>query len=170
MDLEKLVTQVDENDNVIGLQPKSKFNDGKLIHRSSYLLLLNSKGELLLQKRALSKKWHPGKWTFPVAGTVGDETYEDCIRREIREAFGKVMNFKTLFKYRHFDKVDKAFKMVFLAKAEANEITFNKNYSANHAWIAINELEEEINNSEKYAPPFIAGMKIVFKKNLLKHP
>lgn len=168
MNSEELITQVDERDNVLGLKPKSQFNDGKLIHRSSYLLLLNSKREVLLQQRSQSKKWHPGKWTYPVAGTVANESYMECMKREVKEAFGIDLQFKKLFKYHHFDNIDKAFKMVFIAQAERNEISLNDAYAQNHAWIPLKQLKEEIKiNPGKYAPPFIAGMKLILSKNLL---
>ena len=169
--LEELLTQVDEKDNVIGARPRNEFDDGKLIHRSSYLLLLNSQDEILLQQRPLSKKWHPDKWTFSVTGSVlANETYRECIQREIKKAFEKEMDFKELFKYHHFDEVDKAFKTVFLATVDQDDIFLNRNYGVDYAWTNINKVKEEINgNPEKYAPPFVTGMKIVFKKNLLEH-
>ncbi len=121
-----------------------------------------------MQQRHLAKAWHPGSWTFPVAGTVGKETYEECMQRETREAFGKELDFISLLKYRHFDDVDKAFKTVFLAKAEKNELSFNKSYSETHDWISFAELQTQVYKSqEKYAPPFITGMKIIYEKNLL---
>lgn len=130
---DQLITQVDENDNFIGLKPRSDFNDGKLIHRSSYLLVFNSKRQTLLQKRLLTKKWHAGKWTFPVAGTVGNETYEECMKKQIKEALGIELPFKKLFKYHHFDNVDKAFKTVFVVNAEQNQLALNKNYAEDFA-------------------------------------
>jgi len=46
--MEELNIEVDENNNKIGLRPKSDFHTGKFIHRSSWLILFNSKNEILL--------------------------------------------------------------------------------------------------------------------------
>lgn len=61
--MSEAVILVDENDNIIG--PASKLdthkNEGAL-HRAFSVLLFNSKGELLLQRRALDKITFPGIW------------------------------------------------------------------------------------------------------------
>ena len=125
---DEIIIEVNNNDQVLGLKPRGDFADGRLIHRSSYLLLFNSKGEFLLQKRSLDKKWYPGLWTYPVAGTVANESYRECIEREMKEALGIKLPHKELFKYHHFDNIDKAFKKVFLTKAEQDNLILNKNY------------------------------------------
>jgi len=165
MDSEELITQVDRNDRVLGLKIRSEFVGGKLIHRSSYLLVFSSNKEALLQRRLLSKKWYPGKWTFPVAGTVADESYEECMEREMKEALGVGIPFKKLFTYHHFDDVDKAFKTVFVAGAEQEDLDLNKDYAEEYAWFTLDELKKELQkNPRKFAPPFVAGMEIFFKR------
>ena len=165
MNLEELITQVDKNDKVLGLKPRSEFSNGKLIHRSSYLLVFDSNKEILLQKRSLSKKWHPDKWTFPVAGTVADESYKECMEREIKEALGIRVSFKKLFTYHHFDDMDKAFKTVFAAKAEQEDLDLNEDYAEEYSWFTFDKLKKELSeNPGKFAPPFVVGMKIFFKQ------
>jgi len=164
MDPDELITQVDKNNKVLCLKPRSEFADGKLIHRSSYLLVFNSNKETLLQRRSLLKKWHPGKWTFPVAGTVMKESYKKCMEREIKEALGIRVSFKKLFTYHHFDNVDKAFKTVFAAKVKKEDLDLNEDYAEEYSWFSFDKLKKELSqNSEKFAPPFVTGMKIFFK-------
>ena len=116
---------------------------------------------MLLQKRSLKKKWHPGKYTFPVAGTVANETYKACMHREVKEAFNKSLKFKKLFDYKHFDKVDKAFKRVFMTEIDCNDIDLNSDYANSYRWITRKKLEAELEmNPQKYAPPFVTGMQI----------
>ena len=165
MNSDELITQVDENDRVLGLRTRSEFADGKLIHRSSYLLLFNLESEVLLQRRSILKKWHPGEWTFPVAGTVANETYEECMEREIEEVFGTKIPFKQLFTYHHFDDVDKAFKTVFIAKAERTDLVLKATYAEEFDWLTLTKLRQELrDHPKKYARPFIVGMKIFFEK------
>ena len=53
------------------------------------LFLFNSKGNIILQKVALSKKTDPGKWSYSAAGHVdAAETYEQAALRELSEEMG----------------------------------------------------------------------------------
>lgn len=55
-------------------------------HRSVHVWVLNSKNELLIQKRALTKETFPGLWAISIAGHVrsGEESLDAAIR-EIKE-------------------------------------------------------------------------------------
>lgn len=82
---------VDEEGNMTGKAPRSICHDGKskLLHPVVHLHLLNSKGELFLQKRSVLKDIQPGKWDTSVGGHVGiGEKTEDALHREIFEEIG----------------------------------------------------------------------------------
>ena len=161
---EEMNIEVDENDNVIGLRPRKDFYSDKYIHRSSYLLLLNSKKEILIQKRAPTKKWHPNKYTYIVCGTVANETYEETMHRRMMEEIGISIPFKKLFKYKHFGENDKAFKMVFIGKTD-KIIKPLKGEIKSMKWISLKSLKKDLeDHPEKYAPPFVRGMEIFFEK------
>ncbi|MCD6398435.1 MAG: NUDIX domain-containing protein [Candidatus Aenigmarchaeota archaeon] len=82
------ITVVDENDNAIGYKERGKIKPDD-IYRVSALWIKNSRGDILLAKRALTKKNDPGKWGPSVAGTVGNgESYEENIVREAEEELG----------------------------------------------------------------------------------
>ncbi len=164
MTAEEYNIEVDENDNVIGSRPKSYFQEGNGIHRSVFLLLFNSQGQILLQKRAITKKWYPGLWTASVAGTVSVEDCDESIIRETKEEIGLTLKPKFIFKSAFFTDTRKAFFYVYSAssndsvKPEAREIDEIK-------WIDIGDLREDILiNPNKYTPPFAHAMKIYFEK------
>ncbi len=78
-------TVVDENDQVIGYKNRDEIKPED-IYRIAALWVTNSKGDVLLAQRALSKKNSPGKWGPAVAGTVEEgETYETNIVKEAKE-------------------------------------------------------------------------------------
>jgi isopentenyldiphosphate isomerase len=53
------------------------------------VLVINSEGRLLLQKRAANKDTQPGKWDTSVGGHVGfGQSYEEAARREAEEELG----------------------------------------------------------------------------------
>jgi isopentenyl-diphosphate delta-isomerase len=57
------VILVNENDEQIGLMEKIEAHEKALLHRAFSVFILNEKGELMLQQRALHKYHSPGLWT-----------------------------------------------------------------------------------------------------------
>ena len=81
---------LDEAGNVVGKASRGECHNGsRLIHPVVHLHLLNSRGELYLQKRPAWKDIQPGKWDTAVGGHVDyGETIEGALRREVREEIG----------------------------------------------------------------------------------
>ena len=83
------VILVDEQDREIGTLEKMEAHEKGLLHRAFSVLLFNSKGELLLQKRS-SKKYHSaGLWantccSHPRPG----ENIKESVRRRLQEEMG----------------------------------------------------------------------------------
>jgi len=80
---------VDENDLVIGPEPREKVHVNNLRHRAVHILITNAAGELFLQKRSIWKDKNPALWDSSTAGHVdAGETYEQAARRELMEEIG----------------------------------------------------------------------------------
>ena len=80
---------VDQEDQVIGSKLRSEVHVNNLLHRAVHLWILNSQGELFLQKRSPWKVNHPDLWCSSAAGHVdAGETYEEAGHREMREEIG----------------------------------------------------------------------------------
>lgn len=83
-----LTTIVNEQDEVIGYKSRDEIFPTD-IYRVAALWVTNSKGDILLAQRAMSKKNDPGKWGPAVAGTVEEgETYDSNIVKEAFEELG----------------------------------------------------------------------------------
>jgi len=162
----ELNIEVDEQDNVIGVRPNKDFITGKHIHRSSHLLLYNSKCELLLQKRVPTKYWSPNKWSFSVSGTVMDESYEECIHRETQEEIGITVSATFLCKFPVFFANDKSFHAVYIGKSDA-PLTPDWTEMSEVRWITESAVIAEVkNNPDAFAPGFVECMR---KTNNLKN-
>ncbi|MFH1007794.1 MAG: NUDIX domain-containing protein [Candidatus Latescibacterota bacterium] len=81
---------VDEQGRVIGRALRSECHGNPaLIHRTVHVLVFNTAGELLLQKRGEDKDIQPGKWDTSVGGHLDiGEDYEEAAYREMGEEVG----------------------------------------------------------------------------------
>ncbi|MEI6491946.1 MAG: 16S rRNA (adenine(1518)-N(6)/adenine(1519)-N(6))-dimethyltransferase RsmA [Verrucomicrobiota bacterium] len=80
---------VDESDRVLRAEPREVVHVNNLLHRAVHMLLFNSRGELLLQKRSIWKDRNPGRWDSSAAGHLDSgEEYLEAARRELREELG----------------------------------------------------------------------------------
>ena len=86
---DEILDVVDEDDRVTGTETRGVIHARGLMHRAVHILVFNSAGELLVQKRSLAKDENPGLWDTSAAGHVDSgEEYDDCARREISEELG----------------------------------------------------------------------------------
>lgn len=80
---------VDRQDCVIGSEPRSRVHHEGLLHRAVHIFVFNTKGELYLQRRSMSKDTAPGKWVSSCSGHVDSgEDYDTAARRELGEEIG----------------------------------------------------------------------------------
>jgi isopentenyl-diphosphate delta-isomerase len=162
---QNLSIEVDKDDNIIGLMPTKDFFRSNHIHRSAHLLLFNSKGELLLQKRTETKKAYPNVWDNSVAGFVDEgESYYDCVLRETREEIGVAVKPRPLFHYIFFDNIYKAHKEVYSARYDG-PFDMSKREISELKWISLAELKKKIaERPTDFCPPFVECMRIYFQK------
>jgi len=77
---------VDASDQVTGQATRGEVHGGKLLHRAVHVLVMNPRGDLLLQQRSRFKDVHPGVWDSSVSGHLNaGETYQAAAVRELTE-------------------------------------------------------------------------------------
>ncbi|MBM3223921.1 MAG: NUDIX hydrolase YfcD [Candidatus Tectomicrobia bacterium] len=86
---DEIVAIVDEHNNLIGSAPRHVMRAQRLPHRSTYILVFNTAGELYVQKRTMSKDVFPGYYDPAAGGVVlAGESYEESAQRELFEEMG----------------------------------------------------------------------------------
>ncbi|APG26962.1 NUDIX hydrolase [Syntrophotalea acetylenivorans] len=102
--MEELFDIVDDQDRVIGQAPRSACHGNPaLIHRVAHVLVFNSAGQVLLQKRSRFKDVQPGRWDTSVGGHLDPgEDYLAGALREMAEELGIINQpLELLYSYPH---------------------------------------------------------------------
>ncbi len=140
--MEDKVILVNENDQEIGSEEKLQAHIDGLLHRALSVLIFNSSGELLLQRRALDKYHSPGLWTNTCCShpRPGEDTATAAHRRLKEE-----MGIKTML----------TFCFSFIYKAELDNSLFEN--ELDHVFVGQSDSLPELNRDEameyKYINP-----------------
>lgn len=150
---EQMIVLVDEQDNPTGVMEKMEVHRKALLHRAFSVFLFNSKGEMLLQRRAISKYHSGGLWTntccsHPYPG----ETPQEAGKRRMREELG----FEA--------EIQPAFSFIYKAALD-NELT---EYEFDH--VLIGEYDGDVYPNEDEVGDYCYVNMDVLKENLQRHP
>jgi len=101
------VILVDEADNEIGTAEKMEAHRKSMLHRAISVFICNSKGEWLLQRRALDKYHSKGLWTntccsHPLPG----ESNIEAANRRLQEEMGMQCQLKDLFNFTYIEELE----------------------------------------------------------------
>ncbi len=79
---EEIIQVVDDDNRETATVSRREMRARGLVHRASYILVFNSKGELFVQKRTQDKDIYPGYLDVAAGGVVlAGESYEEAARR-----------------------------------------------------------------------------------------
>ncbi len=127
------VILVDENDIQIGTMEKIGAHKKALLHRAVSVFICNSKGEWLIQRRALNKYHSGGLWTnASCTHPYPDETSINAAYRRLMEEMGMECKLKELFCFTYKENLD-------------NEIT---EFEFDHVFWGVSDQIPEPNNDE----------------------
>jgi 8-oxo-dGTP pyrophosphatase MutT (NUDIX family) len=80
---------VDEHNKVVGAVPREEMRSKRLPHRATFILVFDSRGRLLVQKRTATKDIYPGYFDLAAGGVVVEgESYDASAAREAEEELG----------------------------------------------------------------------------------
>ena len=150
------VILVDENDHETGLMLKLEAHQKGFLHRAFSVFIFNSKGELLLQKRALNKYHSAGLWSntccsHPRPG----ESIHDAANRRLREEMGLSCEINPAFGFIYKadldnDLIEHEYDHVFIGTSDVGPV-INKDEVAKSKYIDIQSLTEDmVKNPDSY--------------------
>jgi isopentenyldiphosphate isomerase len=128
MDADEHLEIVNYEGEVIGSALRSQVHGNpSLIHKVVHVLVFNKKGDLLLQKRSLSKDVAPGRWDTSVGGHVGiGEELSVSSKREMQEELGiSAYEPEYLYSYIHTNSYETELVTTYFCVHEG-DISFNK--------------------------------------------
>jgi len=160
------VILVDEHDNAIGFMDKMEAHQKGLIHRAFSIFIFNSRGEMLLQQRALSKYHSAGLWSnsccsHPYPG----EEINDAATRRLKEELGFETSLEKIFEFTYhvsFENglVENEFDHVFVGHYDGN-IKMNSEELNDYAFKPMEQIRMEL---KKEPENYTEWFKISFPK------
>ena len=163
---EEKVILVDEHDDMVGIMDKMEAHRQGLLHRAFSIFIFNSKGEMLLQQRAMSKYHSAGLWTnaccsHPMPG----EKTEDAAQRRLMEELGFETSIEKIFDFTykadfHNGLTEHEFDHVFAGEYEG-DMDLNPEEVSEVTYMEISSIKVELQTKPQ---KFTAWFHIAFPK------
>lgn len=171
--MENLVTHdiilVNEQDEPVGTMEKMEVHRKALLHRAFSVFIFNSKGEMLLQQRALKKYHSAGLWTNACCShpQPGQDTLQAAETR-LQQEMGFSANLKKIFEFTYRSDFDNGlteyeFDHVFAGLHEGIPAP-NKEEVADYCYKSMTAIKESLaSHPEKYTSWFAIAFPLIEK-------
>lgn len=150
------VILVDEKDNQIGVLDKIDAHQSGKLHRAFSIFIFNSKGQLLLQKRASTKYHSGGLWSNTCCSHPRpNEELEIAAHRRLKEEMGFDCKLKEVYTFIYNVKLENGlteheYDHVLVGKSDAKP-NLDPKEAEEWKWIDTHLLSEDIkNNPDRY--------------------
>ena len=149
------VVLVNDHDTQIGIMEKMAAHIVPRLHRAFSIFLFNSRGELLLQQRALSKYHSPGLWTNTCCSHPRDgETLEQATTRRLKEEMGMQCEMHEVFTFIYkapvgLGLIEHEFDHVWFGTTD-NTPVINTDEVASWKYMAIDDIANDMKNHPEH--------------------
>jgi isopentenyldiphosphate isomerase len=160
--MDEYLDVLDENGNKTGKKKlRSEVHRDGDWHLATHVWIVNSKGELLIQKRSANKDSSPGLWDISsVCHVVAGEDATQAAIRETQEELGislsgnelkQMLSYKRGKSHDNGQFVNNGFFEVFLVEKdiEVQDINFQQDEISEVKYIPFQELEERIKDDDR---------------------
>lgn len=160
------VILVNTDNEVLGYMEKMEAHEKGLLHRAFSIFIFNTKGEILLQKRAISKYHSGGLWTNTCCSHPRkNESFLDAANRRLSEEMGMSCVLNEVFSFIYKAELDNN-----LTEHEYDQVLFgttdqipvlNKAEAEDYKYIKPDQLKIDIQNNPSQ---YTEWLKISFEK------
>jgi isopentenyldiphosphate isomerase len=111
---DELVDVIDDVGDTIAVVTRREMRARRLPHRCTYVLVFNARGELFIHQRTSTKDVYPSYWDVCIGGVLAaGESFNDGVKREIREELGIDADPESLFPIHYRDDATFAHGMAY---------------------------------------------------------
>ena len=154
---EDIFDVVNDDDEIIGREPRSVVHARGLRHRAVHVLVYNAAGQLFLQKRSMTKDNDPGLWDSSCSGHVDSgESYAVAAERELMEEIDLLVDepMEELFKIEASAGTGWEFAVIYRTESEG-PFTLCPEEIDEGRWFTPEEIDNALaNEPEKFSPTF----------------
>ncbi len=160
------VILVDENDRKYGLMEKMEAHEKGLLHRAFSVFVLNDRGELMLQRRALDKYHSGGLWTNTCCSHPRDnESVENAAHRRLVEEMGFDCPINKAFDFIYKAELDQGlteheFDHLFVGRFNGLP-QINPEEVAEWKWMKVEEVKQDVEDQPEI---YTEWFKIIFDR------
>lgn len=164
--MEQQVILVNEKDEVTGAAGKMEAHERGLLHRAFSVFVFNSKGEMLLQQRAINKYHSGGLWTNACCSHPGPgEEIAAAAQRRLKEEMGFDIPVKKSFDFVYkvnFENglTEYEFDHVFVGEYEG-PVGYNKEEVMDYCYKPMQEIRDSL---KAYPQNYTVWFRLAFPK------
>ena len=164
---ENYVILVDEKDNPLGIMEKIEAHEKAKLHRAFSVFIYNSKNELMLQQRALTKYHTPGLWTNTCCSHQKlEESNIEAGKRRLQEEMGFSTELKETISFIYkapFENglTEHEFDYILVGEYQ-NDPQPNPDEVHDWKWMSLDNIENDI---KKNPSLYTEWFKIIFEKH-----
>ena len=161
--MQEFLDIVDKSDRVVGRDTRENVHASYQIHRGIHVFVVNSKKEILLQKRSMKKDYYPGYYDASVGAQVlSGESYKEAALRETEEELGFVpRELSKVCDYDSFSERQREKRRLFVCVFEG-EFKIDEEEVESVEWCAVEKIKRMIEKGMD----FTEGFKISFERYL----
>jgi len=162
--MEEMIEIINEKGHTIKVVPRSEMRKKNLKHKGTFILVFDSKNEILITKRTMTKDLFPGLYEIKHGGTVSvGESFEENAKKELKEELGiKKVPLNFLFDFSYKDSNNNVLGRVFECVYDG-PIKMQKEEVESYEWISMGELKKRIKSKRyKFCPDHLVSLKKYF--------